>query len=254
MAVVLAIYSLKDAAGTLYPRPGRRNQPVRNCRITSRMAFDKDQYGLPVFANLILLALPLGLIAAFLVYRQRGPVLIMLCLFGVMPLWSGLSHWYKSEQRNHWFGYWFGHDMFTPPFTDPKTGKLSYDNELRASLLKNPANATVIYPEMDRNTILFGGTDPGRFCPTYAIFCDSFIPHSCQPEQDQKFDRRDCYLITQNALADGTYLDYLRAQYNRSKQIDPPFFSRVVPNTCVWPVSGAWTTADTGLAHRNAHQ
>jgi tetratricopeptide (TPR) repeat protein len=34
-------------------------------------------------------------------------------------------------------------------------------------------------------------------------------------------------LITQNALADGTYLDYLRAQYNRSKQIDPPFFSEL---------------------------
>ena len=144
-----------------------------------------------------------------------------------MPLWSGLSHWYKSEQRNHWFGYWFGHDMFTPPFTDPQTGKLSYDNDLRAQLLKNPANATLVYPEMDRNTILFGGTDPGRFCPTYSIFCDSFIPTRCKPAQDQKFDRRDCYLITQNALADGTYLDYLRAQYNRSKQIDPPFFSEL---------------------------
>jgi thioredoxin-like negative regulator of GroEL len=77
---------------------------------------------------------------------------------------------------------------------------------------------------MSRNTILFGGTDPGRFCPTYMIFCESFIPHKDQPLQDQKFDRRDVYLITQNALADGTYLDYLRAQYNRSQQVDPPFF------------------------------
>jgi hypothetical protein len=117
--------------------------------------------------------------------------------------------------------------MFTPPFTDPRTGQLSYDNDLRATLLKNPANAALIYPEMDRNTILFGGTDPGRFCPTYSIFCDSFIPHNCQPVQDQKFDRRDCYLITQNALADGTYLEYLSAQYDRSQQIDPPFFSRL---------------------------
>jgi len=226
VAVVLAIYSLKDAAGTVFHGPGGEIS-LGELPHHVAMAFDKDQYGLPIFANLLLLALPLGLIAAFLVYRRRGPVLIMLCLFGVMPLWSGLSHWYKSEQRNHWFGYWFGHDMFTPPFNNPKTGQLTYDNELRASLLKNPANAKVIYPEMDRNTILFGGTDPGRFCPTYAIFCDSFIPHSCQPLQDQKFDRRDCYLITQNALADGTYLDYLRAQYNRSKQIDPPFFSEL---------------------------
>jgi tetratricopeptide (TPR) repeat protein len=80
---------------------------------------------------------------------------------------------------------------------------------------------------MTKDTILFGGTDPGRFCPTYAIFCDSFIPHDCQPAQDQNFDRRDVYLITQNALADGTYLDYLRAQYFRSQQKDPPFFSEL---------------------------
>ena len=72
---------------------------------------------------------------------------------------------------------------------------------------------------MARNTILFGGTDPGRFCPTYIIFCESFIPHYCQPKQDQKFDRRDVYIITQNALADGTYLDYLRAQYFPSRLI-----------------------------------
>jgi len=226
VAVVLAIYSLKDATGTLY-RGLAGEVTFSELPHYIALAFEKNQYGLPVFANLILIALPVGLICAFLVYRQRGPVLIMLCLFSIMPLWSGLSHWYKSEQHNHWFGFWFGHDMFTPPFTDPKTGKLSYDNDLRATLLKDPANKTLVYPEMDRNTILFGGTDPGRFCPTYSIFCDSFIPHSCQPEQDQKFDRRDCYLITQNALADGTYLEYLRAQYNRSKQIDPPFFSRL---------------------------
>ncbi|MGZ5545715.1 MAG: tetratricopeptide repeat protein, partial [Limisphaerales bacterium] len=41
---------------------------------------------------------------------------------------------------------------------------------------------------------------------------------------DPQFDRRDVYLITQNALADGTYLNYIRAHYNRSTQIDPPFF------------------------------
>src|SRR5262249_20356331 len=39
--------------------------------------------------------------------------------------------------------------------------------------------------------------------------------------------RRDVYIITQNALADGTYLNYIRAHYNRSKQIDPPFFQEL---------------------------
>jgi tetratricopeptide (TPR) repeat protein len=76
--------------------------------------------------------------------------------------------------------------------------------------------------------VLYGGTDPGRFCPTYIIFCESFTPHKCQPAEDQKFDRRDVYIITQNALADGTYLCYIRSHYNRSTQIDPPFFSELV--------------------------
>ena len=205
-------------------------------------SFAHNQYGLPVLANLLLVAMPVLFIAALVIYRKRGPVLILLALFCVAPLWSGMSHWYKSEQRNHWFGYWFGHDMFTPPFQDPKTGKLSYDNTLRAELLKDPKNAKLVYPEMARNTIVFGGTDPGRFCPTYMIFCESFIPHRCQPEQDQKFDRRDCYLITQNALADGTYLDYLRSQYNRSQQQDPPFFSRLFKYVCA---VGGLTTPGT---------
>jgi tetratricopeptide (TPR) repeat protein len=197
IAVLLAMYCLVVATGKLYFGPAGQVSLFELPHYIVK-AFDKDQYALPVFANLILLAVPIILICALLAYRQRGPVLIFLCLLTAMPVWSGLSHWYKSEQRNHWFGYWFGHDMFTPPFD--------------------------LYPEMTRNTILFGGTDPGRFNPTYMIFCESFIPHRCQPYLDQKFDRRDVYLITQNALADGTYLDYLRAQYNRSQQQDPPFF------------------------------
>jgi tetratricopeptide (TPR) repeat protein len=164
-------------------------------------------------------------LGSLLIYRQRAPLAITLGLFAIMPLASGLSHWAHSEQRNHWFGYWFGHDMFTPPFVAPD-GQFSYDAKLREQAMKGP-NGDLVYPEMTKDTVLFGGTDPGRFCPTYAIFCDSFIPHDCQPAQDQNFDRRDVYLITQNALADGTYLDYLRAQYFRSQQIDPPFFSEL---------------------------
>ena len=231
LAAVLALYCLVDATGKLYFGPAGEISLSQLPHYVA-LAFDPHQYGLPVFASLILVAIPLVFIAALLVYRQRGPLLILLALICIMPLWSGMSHWYKSEQRNHWFGYWFGHDMFTPPFLDPKTGKLTYDNTLRAGLLKDPKNAKLVYPEAARDAIVFGGTDPGRFCPTYMIFCESFIPHRCQPEQDQHFDRRDCYLITQNALADGTYLEYLRSQYNRHLQIDPPFFSRLFKYVC----------------------
>ncbi len=168
------------------------------------MAFAKHQFGLPVFGNLVLVIVPLGFVLALVLYRNRAPLLFTLALYGALPLYSGMAHWYASNQHNHWFGYWFGHDMFTPPFKG--------------------ADGKPIYPEMTKDAVLYGGTDPGRFCPTYMIFCESFTPHNCQPAQDQKFDRRDVYIITQNALADGTYLNYIRAHYNRSKQIDPPFF------------------------------
>jgi tetratricopeptide (TPR) repeat protein len=187
--------------------------------------FAPNQYSLPVVAGLLIVGIAVTFLGSLLIYRQRAPLAITLGLFAIMPLASGLSHWAHSEQRNHWFGYWFGHDMFTPPFPGPD-GKLTYDAKLREQAMKGH-DGNLIYPEMTKDTILFGGTDPGRFCPTYAIYCDSFIPHDCQPAQDQNFDRRDVYLITQNALADGTYLDYLRAQYFRSQQIDPPFFSEL---------------------------
>jgi len=164
-------------------------------------AFDPDQYGLPIYAGLILSGMGLIFLCSVWVFRKKMPLGIALAVFAAIPSYSVLMHWSDNEQRNHWFGYWFGHDMFTPPYG--------------------------IYPEMDRNTILFGGTDPGRFVPTYMIFCESFVPPGCKP-MDPNFDRRDVYLITQNALADGTYLQYLRAQYFRSAQIDPPFFQELL--------------------------
>ncbi len=150
-----------------------------------------------------LFGLTLVALALFLVGRTKVPRFAILCLFALLPFQSILAHWSANEQRGHLFGYWFGHDMFTPPFD--------------------------IYPEMPKSSIIFGGTDPGRFCPTYMIFCESFIPP--EKRRDPAFDRRDCYLITQNALADGTYLSYIRAHYNRSAQNDPPFFVNFLRST-----------------------
>jgi tetratricopeptide (TPR) repeat protein len=53
------------------------------------------------------------------------------------------------------------------------------------------------------------------------------------------------YIITQNALADNTYLDYLRSQYNRSQQHDPPFFSEL--SKYIFGLFVGPTTADSGL-------
>jgi hypothetical protein len=190
--------------------------------------FAPHQYSSPALAGLLVLAIVLGFVGALWKFRGAAPLNVTLGLFALMPIASGLSHWAGSEQRDHWFGYWFGHDMFTPPVAGPG-GKLTYDGKVRAQMMKGP-DAKLVYPEMDKDTILFGGTDPGRFNPTYMIFCDSFLPDSCKPAVDPVFDRRDVYLITQNALADQTYLCYLRAQYFRSQQIDPPFFSELARN------------------------
>jgi tetratricopeptide (TPR) repeat protein len=157
----------------------------------------ETQFKLDQYRATLGLLLAVGAIALLLVNREKIPMAAVVGLFAITPVTSVLSHWSDNEQRGHLFGYWFGHDMFTPPYE--------------------------VYPEMTKDAILFGGTDPGRFNPTYMIFCESFIPANKKP-LDPKFDRRDVYLITQNALADGTYLSYIRAHYNRSAQIDPPFF------------------------------
>jgi tetratricopeptide (TPR) repeat protein len=189
--------------------------------------FSLQLANLPAQAGALVLVMAVAFLAGLIIYRRdRAPLALTLGLFALMPVASVMSHWGTSEQRNHWFGYWYGHDMFTAPFTAPD-GHLSYDPALRAAALKG-TNADLVYPEIEHNAILYGGTDPGRFTPTYMIFCESFIPHKDQPVQDQNYDRRDVYIITQNALADDTYLDYLRAQYNRSQQIDPPFFQELL--------------------------
>ncbi len=183
------------------------------------------QYPLVLFTTKFGMGLAVAFIALFLFARTRLPVTMLLALFCALPAHTILSHWADNEQRGHLFGFWFGHDMFTPPFEDGQ-GNLSYDRKEREAALKDPKRAKFTYPEMTRDTVLYGGTDPGRFCPTYMIFCESFI----KPEQRRNpdFDRRDVYLITQNALADATYLMYIRSHYNRSNQKDPPFFAGTV--------------------------
>jgi hypothetical protein len=153
-----------------------------------------------IVAAIFVLLLVVGFVATILLQREVIRPGLVLGFFAAIPLFSIVSHWAENEQRGHLFGFWFGHDMFTPPFD--------------------------LYPEMTRDAVLFGGTDPGRFCPTYMIFAESFVDP--EDRRDPKFDRRDVYIITQNALADATYLNYIRAHYNRSTQVDPPFLRDMV--------------------------
>ena len=54
-------------------------------------------------------------------------------------------------------------------------------------------------PRMTEGAIFYGGTDPGRFVPTYMIYSADVRP--------------DVYLITQNALADNTFMNITRDLY-----------------------------------------
>jgi beta-lactamase regulating signal transducer with metallopeptidase domain len=57
-----------------------------------------------------------------------------------------------------------------------------------------------IVDSLPAHAVYFGGTDPGRFLITAAV--------RSQANGDP------CFVLTQNALADGTYLEYLRVAYN----------------------------------------
>lgn len=113
---------------------------------------------------------------------------------GFLSYGSRNSNWEDADQRGHPFGYYFGHDMF----------------EQHPGLKK-------LYPPMDRDSVLYGGTDPGRFVPTYMILAESFQPPKQKYPLDRNFDRRDVYIITQNALADNTYMNYIRDHYAQER-------------------------------------
>ncbi len=172
--------------------------------------FSETVFPILRLATLLSFGVSVGFLLLVILQRERAVLVPFLALFALIPLDSALSHWADNEQRGHMFGYWFGHDMFEPGVDTP------------AAPAPKDAEGRPLYPPMTRDAILFGGTDPGRFAPTYMIFAESFTPP--EDRQNTNFDRRDVYIITQNALADTTYLDYIRAHYNRSAQIDLPFF------------------------------
>jgi tetratricopeptide (TPR) repeat protein len=125
--------------------------------------------------------------------RAAAPVLAV--FVGLLPIVSVAWNWKALEQHGHDFGYAFGYLMFKPGGG---------------------------YPEMERGAVLYGGTDPGRFVPTYMIFVESQAPPRAKTKSARfpdsgTFDRRDVYLITQNALADSTYMSYIRDHYGETR-------------------------------------
>ncbi len=116
------------------------------------------------------------------------------------------------EQNGHDFGWQFGNWQLE--------GVRGIEEDLRA--WHSPEEFEQIwaaypnknYPEpMGTNAIFFGGTDPGRFVPTYMIYSAKV--------------RQDVYLITQNELADNTYMNVMRDLYGDQIWIPSPLDSNL---------------------------
>ncbi len=137
--------------------------------------------------------------------RARVPALAVALLLPGILVWQNaydeeqLRKVGGAEQRGHDFGWQFGHwglegvrgieHDFRYKYPDPK------EFERQWAAYPTPGYP----PPMTTNAIFYGGTDPGRFVPTYMIY-------SAQC-------RSDVYLITQNALADNTFMNITRDLY-----------------------------------------
>ncbi len=94
-----------------------------------------------------------------------------------------------AEQNGHDFGWQFGYYQL-----EGAKG-ITPELEREEEPLPNP-----FYPEaMPKDAFFFGGTDPGRFVPTYMIYSANVRP--------------DVFLVTQNALADKTFMSVTRDLY-----------------------------------------
>lgn len=132
------------------------------------------------------IALGYGVAGGLLALRRHARE-VPIWAYGLVPLLAAFPfalNYATSEQRGHWFGWQYGTDMLRP---------------------------------LDKDAVVFGGTDPGRFVPTYMIFCESRQP--ARWKRDPSFDRSDLYVLTQNALGDYFYMRYLYDQYDVAKRI-----------------------------------
>lgn len=118
----------------------------------------------------------------------------------ILPIFTFLGSEASSNQRDRWFGWMFGYDMLK---------------------------------DLPRGSIMIGGTDPGRFVPTYMIFGESSQP--AKFKRDPDFDRRDLYIITQNALGEPNYMKYLRDQYTTARPDPANAFEKWLGRDRIYP-------------------
>ena len=110
-----------------------------------------------------------------------------------------------AEQNGHSYGWQFGNwglegirgikDDFQHWYPDAEDFAREWGALTNALGMAEPDYP----PRMTEGAIFYGGTDPGRFVPTYMIYSADV--------------RSDVYLITQNALADNTFMNITRDLY-----------------------------------------
>jgi len=129
--------------------------------------------------------------------RVRWSIVVIGAITAIYTFTIGLP---RSSQRGHWFGWMYGHDMLA---------------------------------DLPRDSFVFGGTDPGRFVPTYMVFGESF--EKPKDKRDPNFDRRDLYIVTQNALADTFYNRYIRSHYTTERPTEFTWFERLLGRDHTYP-------------------
>jgi tetratricopeptide (TPR) repeat protein len=119
----------------------------------------------------------------------------------LLPLWTSIHNAPLASQRDHWFGWHYGHDMLK---------------------------------DLPKDAFVFGGTDPGRFVPTYMILGESFVDP--KDRRDPNFDRRDLVIVTQNALADAFYQKYIHDHYAPGRPKAEGWFEKWLGRDKQYPV------------------
>lgn len=150
-----------------------------------------------IFALLAALGIALGCTALFSRFPRVAWTRFLLLALPLMPL---LLNEAGCTQRGRWFGWQFGHDMLK---------------------------------DLPQGSVVFGGTDPGRFVPTYMILGESTQPPGVKRDPD--FDRRDLYIITQNAVGDHLYRKYLADQYGPDRPAPKNAFERWLGRADAYP-------------------
>ncbi len=150
-----------------------------------------------IFAILAALGIALGCSKLFSRFSRLSWMRFLLLLLPIMPLMLNEA---GSSQRGRWFGWQFGHDMLK---------------------------------DLPKGSVVFGGTDPGRFVPTYMILGESTQP--AHLKRDPDFDRRDLYIITQNGVGEPLYRKYLADQYGPDRPAPKNAFERWLGRADAYP-------------------